>query len=228
MIGSPTPQSCTAIGEASCPVTAPKRCKVLIADDHAIVRSAVRPLLESIPGVEVVGEADNGITAIALAKKLQPDVLILDITMPHAGGITVLGEVLRFSPDTSIAVLTGIGSARTLAELQASGVKVILLKSCEPHELVRGFRAAIAGESYVAADARSPLAAGEALVTLTMRERQILSLAAQGRSNSEIAGLLNISQKTVDNHRTNLMQKLDVHSAAALAALAIREGLTDG
>lgn len=209
-------------------MTQPSTCRVLIADDHAIVRNAVRPLLDSIGGVEIVGEADNGLTAIALAKKLKPDLLILDITMPHAGGITVLGEVRRFSPGTRIVVLTGVANARTFGELQASGVGVILTKSCEPAELVRGFRAAIAGEAYLAAEARAGIESGAAIGTLTMRERQVLSLAAGGRTNAEIAALLTISQKTVDNHRTSLMRKLDVHSVAELTATAIREGLTDG
>lgn len=208
-------------------MTIPQRCKVLIADDHALVRNGVRPLLESIPGVEVVGEANNGITAIALTKKLKPDVLVLDINMPLAGGTAVLGEVHRFSPQTRIAVLTGVDSARKLAEVHAGGVDVILLKSCEPQELVQGFRAAIAGQSFVAAGARSPLASGDSFAALTMRERQVMSLAASGNTNAEIAALLNISQKTVDNHRTNLMRKLGVHSAAELAALAIREGFAD-
>ena len=215
------------IRQGCCSVTDAPRCKVLIADDHALVRNGVRPLVESIPGAEVVGEADNGIATIALVKKLKPDVLILDVNMPHAGGTAVLGEVRRFSPQTRIAVLTGIDSARKLAELQAGGAQVILLKSCEPQELLEGLRAAVAGKTYVAARARSPLAAGNSIATLTMRERQILSLAAQGKSNAEIAAMLSISQKTVDNHRTNLMRKLDVHSAAQLAATAIREGLTD-
>ncbi len=205
----------------------PQRCKVLIADDHALVRNGVRPLLESIPGVEVVGEANNGITAIALTKKHKPDVLVLDISMPLAGGTAVLGEVRRFSPHTRIAVLTGIDSARRLAQMQAGGAEVILLKSCEPQELLQGFRAAIAGLPFVATGARSPLASRDAFADLTRREQQILSLAARGNTNAEIAALLSISGKTVDNHRTNLMRKLDVHSAAELAALAIREGFAD-
>lgn len=205
----------------------PQRIKVLIADDHAIVRNAVRTLIESIAGAEVVAEADNGIATIALARKLRPDVLVLDIAMPHAGGITVLGEVRRFSPATRIAVLTGIDRARTFAELQAGGVRVILTKSCAPEELLRGFRAAIAGEPYMAAEARAQMVAGEALATLTMRERQVLSLAVRGKANAEIAALLHISKKTVDNHRTSLMRKLDVHSAAELATTALREGLAD-
>lgn len=203
------------------------RCKVLIADDHALVRGAVRPLVESIPGVQVVGEADNGLTAIALTRKLSPDVLILDISMPQAGGTTVLGEVRRFSPGTRIAVLTGIDSRLKLAELHAAGARVVLTKACDTDELLRGLRAVVAGESYVSADVRAAIEAGSPVATLTARERQVLALAAQGRNNGDIAAMLHISPKTVDNHRTNLMRKLDVHSAAELAALALREGLVD-
>jgi DNA-binding NarL/FixJ family response regulator len=202
--------------------------RVLVADDHAIVRNAVRSMIESIPGAQIVGDADNGIAAIALAKKLQPDVLVLDIAMPHAGGIAVLGEVRRFSPATRIVVLTGVSHARTFTDLQAAGVDVILTKSSGPDELLRGFRAAIAGAAFLSIEARSKLAAGEAFAALTLRERQVLSLAARGQSNAAIAAMLNISHKTVDNHRTSLMRKLDVHSVAELTATAIREGLTDG
>lgn len=207
--------------------TTANRCTVLIADDHALVRGAVRPLVESIPGVQVVGEADNGLTAIALTRKLAPDLLILDISMPQAGGTTVLGEVRRFSPKTRIAVLTGIDSKLKLAELHAAGARVVLTKACDTEELLRGLRAAVAGESYVSSDVRGAIEAGESVAGLTARERQILALAAQGRGNGEIASLLHISPKTVDNHRTSLMRKLGVHSAAELAALALREGLVD-
>jgi DNA-binding NarL/FixJ family response regulator len=207
--------------------TRTSRCTVLIADDHALVRDAVRPLVESIPGVQVVGEADNGLTAIALTRKLSPDVLVLDISMPQAGGTTVLGEVRRFSPKTRIAVLTGIDSKLKLAELHAAGARVILTKACDTEELLRGLRAVVADEAYVSADVRAAVEAGDSVAALTARERQILTLAAQGRSNSEIAGMLHISPKTVDNHRTSLMRKLGVHSAAELAALALREGLVD-
>jgi DNA-binding NarL/FixJ family response regulator len=221
------PEGAGSIPRGFDPVTVPQRCTVLIADDHALVRGGVRPLLESVPGIEVIGEADNGIAAIALTKKLRPDVLVLDINMPFAGGTAVLGEVRRFSPMTRIVVLTGIESARQLGAMHAAGAAVILLKSCSPQELVQGFRAAAAGEAFVAAGARESLVSATSLATLTMRERQVLSLAAKGKSNAEIAATLNISPKTADNHRTNLMRKLAVHSTTELAGLAVREGLAD-
>ena len=202
-------------------------CRVLIADDHGIVRGAVRLILEAIVGVEIVGEAEDGLSAIALAKRLKPDLLILDVAMPQAGGLAVLGEVRRWSPDTRVAVLTGISRGVTLAQLHASGAVGLLLKSCTPQELDHGLRCIVAGEEYVAEGVRALLGESERGAGLTMRERQVLSLAAQGKSNAEIAALLNISPKTVDNHRTNLMRKLDVHSAAGLTAVALREGLLD-
>lgn len=202
-------------------------CRVLIADDHGIVRGAVRLILEAIAGVEIVGEAEDGISAIALAKRLKPDLLILDVAMPQAGGLAVIGEVRRWSPATRVAVLTGISRGVTLAQLRSSGAVGLLLKSCTPQELDHGLRRMVAGEEYVAAGARALLGGSEPGAALTMRERQVLSLAAQGKSNAEIATLLNISPKTVDNHRTNLMRKLDVHSAAGLTAVALREGLLD-
>jgi len=198
---------------------------VLIADDHAIVRTALRQLLEAIPGVEVVSEAQDGLAAIALTKKLKPDLLLLDVSMPHVGGLAVIGEIVRWSPATRVAVVTGVTARTTLAQFVASGAVGLLLKSSPSQELDHGLRRIVAGESYIARDLRAALDAPSAMTTLTMRERQILELVAQGRSNGEIAAVLNISIKTADNHRTNLMRKLEVHSVAELMSLAQREGL---
>lgn len=184
-------------------------------------------ILGSIEGVELVGEAEDGIAAIALTKRLKPDLLLLDVAMPHAGGLAVIGEVRRWSPATRVAVLTGITRAMTLGQLRASGAAGLLLKSCTPRELAHGLERLVAGEDYVAESLREMLDAGGPAAALTMRERQILSLVAQGRTNAEIASLLNISPKTADNHRTNLMRKLGVHSAAELTSIAVREGLLD-
>lgn len=203
------------------------RCRVLIADDHAIVRNAVRMILASIGGVDLVGEAEDGIATVALAKRLKPDLLLLDVAMPHMSGLAAIGEIRRWSPTTRVAVLTGITRALTLSQLRASGAVGLLLKSCTPQELAEGLSALVAGEEYVAAGVRELLSPDGPAAALTMRERQILSLAAQGRTNAEIAELLHISPKTADNHRTNLMRKLDVHSAAELTSIAVREGLLD-
>ncbi|HEU4619315.1 MAG TPA: response regulator transcription factor [Gammaproteobacteria bacterium] len=199
----------------------------MIADDHAIVRDAIRQILACIDGVELVGEAEDGIRAIALTKRLKPDLLLLDVAMPHAGGLAVIGEVARWSPKTRVAVLTGIDRSTTWTQLRASGAVGLLLKSCSPQELARGLALLAAGQEYIADRARDSIAAASGGAGLTMRERQILSLAAQGRTNAEIAAFLHISPKTADNHRTNLMRKLDVHSAAELIAFALREGLLD-
>lgn len=199
----------------------------MVVDDHAIVRDAARRLLESIPAVEVVGEADNGIAAIALAKRLQPDLLVLDIALPHASGSVVLAEVKRWSPSTRVAVFTAVTGAGLLREAHASKVAGILLKSCSAEELQRGFSAIVAGRTYVCAEAQAILDSTAATESLTARERQVLSLAVRGKTNAEIADVLCISPKTADNHRTNLMRKLDVHSMPELVAFALREGLLD-
>jgi DNA-binding NarL/FixJ family response regulator len=200
---------------------------VLIADDHAILRNAVRLILATIDGVEVVAEAEDGMQAVALAKRHKPDLLLLDVAMPQMGGLAAIGEIRRWSPETRVVVFTGINRAATLNELRASGAVGVLLKSCTPAEIAEGLSAVIEGREYLAADVRAILESGGPMAELTTRERQILSLVAQGKTNAEIAGMLYISPKTADNHRTNLMRKLDVHSAAELLAVALREGLLD-
>lgn len=203
------------------------RCRVLIADDHAIVRNAMSLILTSFSGVELVGETADGISTIAMTKRLKPDLLLLDIAMPQAGGLAVIGEVRRWSPATRVAVLTGITRVMTLKQLRASGAAGVLLKSCSPRELTHGLERIIEGEEYIAEGIRELLDAGGATASLTMREQQVLSLVAQGRTNREIAALLNISPKTADNHRTNLMRKLGARSAAEVTSIALHEGLLD-
>jgi DNA-binding NarL/FixJ family response regulator len=203
----------------------PTVCRVLIADDHAIVRSAVRALLESIEGVEIVGETADGLATIAQSRALRPDLLVLDVSMPKVDGLAVLGEIRRWSPTTRVVVMTGIAAKGTLQQMRAAGAAGLLLKSCTPEELDLGFREVVAGGTFVAYDLRSVLDEPTLGETLTMRERQVLSLITQGRSNADIAALLNVSVKTAETHRMNLMRKLGVHSAAELTALAFREGL---
>lgn len=186
----------------------------------------MRSLLEGIENVDIVGEADDGLTAIALTKKLQPDLLLLDVMMPGANGVAVVGEVKRWSPATRVVVITGVTAEGTLRQFRDL-VAGLMLKSCTPQELDYGLRRIMAGESYISERLRQILAEPSGGVQLTMRERQVLALIAQGQSNAEIAQVLNLSAKTADNHRTNIMRKLDVHSTAELVAFAFRQGMAE-
>lgn len=202
---------------------------MVIADDHALVRAGLKDILAGIGGVKVVGEAENGVEAIALGKTLRPNLMLLDAGMPLSRGMEVYGEVRRWSPDTKIAVVTGFTATRGLADWIAAGVDGLFLKSCPPEEMAQGFAMILQGERVVAKSVVSILDQDEdgGGDSLTMRERQILHLIAEGCSNATIAERLSISAKTVDNHRTKLMAKLKVHSVAQLLAYALKEGLLD-
>lgn len=200
---------------------------VVIADDHALVRSGIKDILRRLPDVEVVGEAENGMEAITLGKSLRPSLLLLDAGMPLSRGVEVFGEVRRWSPDTKVAVVTGFNAAGSLAEWVAAGVDGLFLKSCTPDEMAKGFALILTGETYIAAEVLRILENDTGVAEISLRERQVLHLIAQGCSNAAIAERLAISTKTVDNHRTRLMAKLKVHSVAQLLAYALKEGLLD-
>lgn len=208
------------------------RYRCVIADDHAIVRSGLRSALESPGlieegGIEIVAEAVNGLEAIAALRQHRPDLLLLDVQMPLAGGTEVLVEARRWSPDTKIVVLTGISALGKLSELVEIGVDGIFSKATSNDELYEKLPNILRGRRHVASHIAALLEETPQLSPLTDRERQILNLIVAGRSNKEMAEILGISAKTVDRHRTSLMQKLDVHSVAQLIALALREGLID-
>lgn len=200
---------------------------VVIADDHALVRNALNDILLKIDGVSVVGEAENGVEAIAAAKSLKPDMLTLDSGMPLAQGMEVYGEVRRWAPDTSIAVVTGFTGVGHLADWVAAGVEGLFLKTCSPDQLAEGFSQILNGGTFFSDAVMNLLEGAPEIATLTLRERQILHLVAEGRSNKEIANQLSISPKTVDNHRSRMMGKIGVRSTAQLLAYALKEGLLD-
>jgi DNA-binding NarL/FixJ family response regulator len=198
----------------------------LVVDDHSVVRLGLRRLLAGI-GITVIEEADNGIDAISRAKVTQPDIMLLDVSMPHAGGIEVFTEVRRWSPDTRVVVFTGVRSDGLLAQLVEFGVHGAFLKSDAPEELEAGLSAILQGGRIISRSVQELLAQAGGGRTLTRREGQILALLVDGYTTIEISERLCISPHTVRNHRANLMSKLDVHSISELMALAIREGLLD-
>lgn len=204
----------------------------VIADDHAIVRSGLRAALQTPgliepKGLSVIGEAANGLEAIAQVRQHRPHLLLLDVQMPLAGGTEVVLEARRWSPETRIVVLTGISAVGKLSELINSGVDGLFSKATENDELYTALPLILRGGRHVSKHVISDLEGRPEPALLTDRERQTLNLVVAGRSNNEIAQILGISAKTVDRHRTNLMQKLGVHSAAQLIAFALREGLID-
>jgi DNA-binding NarL/FixJ family response regulator len=200
---------------------------VVIADDHAFTVSGMRAAVAAMVDFEVVAVAANGIEAIALIKRHQPDCAILDLSMPGANGLEAMIEAKRWSPRTRFAVITGNRSDALFVQLVDAGVSGIFLKSASPDSLCDGIRRIVAGGRVIPSDIAS-LAGGDAGRTqLTAREIEVLQAIARGNSNVQIAGLLGISPKTVDSHRTTLMRKMDVHSTATLLVRAMREGLID-
>jgi len=205
---------------------------VIIADDHQIVRDGLRmaltqPGVVEPDGIEVAGEATNGFEALAAVKQFKPNALLLDISMPLAGGAEVVTDIRRWSPDTAIVILTGISSPGLIASLLDQGVEGMFSKGASLDELYQKLPLILRGGRYIAAPFLELMESQQQSLTLTDRERQTLNMVISGKSNREIAEALSISPKTVDKHRTSLMQKLEVHSLAELMAYALKHGLID-
>ena len=208
------------------------RFQSVIADDHTIVRQGLRSVLETPgmieeDGIAVMAEAANGIEAIAAVRRLRPHLVLLDVQMPFAGGVEVALEVRRWSPETRIVVLTGITAPGKLAELIEVGVDGLFSKAADNSGLYAALPKILRGARVIAPEIVAAIEVAPEQSLLSSRERQVLNLVVMGQSNKEISEVLGISVKTVDRHRTNLMQKLDVHSVAQLIALALRQGLID-
>ncbi len=208
--------------------------RVLVADDHAIVRTGIRHVLESEPGFAVVGEAATGAEALELATSLRPDVAVLDISMPDESGLRVAEELRRRVPTTHVLILSMHDNTEYVLESLRAGAHGYLLKDTAATELRGAIRAVRRGESFFSPPIASRLtavvrgdAAGQpdALSQLTARERQVLIGVAQGRTNREIALELGISHRTVETHRESLMRKLGVRTVAGLTRLALEAGL---
>lgn len=210
-----------------------KPIRVLVADDHMIVRTGIRHVLESEPGFEVVGEAANGADALALAAELLPDVVVLDISMPDVSGLELAAR-LRDTGGTRVLILSMHNNAEYVLESVRAGAHGYLLKDTAATELRTAIRAVCQGESYFSPPVASRLSAavrGErdqgpgGLEQLTAREREVLLGIAQGRTNKEIATELRISHRTVETHRESLMRKLQIRTVAELTRFALGAGI---
>jgi DNA-binding NarL/FixJ family response regulator len=211
--------------------------RVVIADDHGIVREGVRALLRASPDITVVGEAADGHEAIARCRELEPDVLLLDIAMPVLGGLEAAVEIRKASPRTRILVLTQYGDREYVTRFLKIGASGYVLKKAAGSELASAIRRVHAGGLVLDPDVargalEAPRAAGESVAgdpweALTDREKQVLKLVAEGKSNKEVASLLSISVKTAMTHRENLMEKLGLHSRTDLIRFALKSGLIE-
>jgi DNA-binding NarL/FixJ family response regulator len=207
--------------------------RVLVADDHAIVRTGIRHVLESEPGFTVVGEAANGADALELARSLAPDVAVLDISMPGVSGLHVTQELRRLSPETRVLILSMHDNTEYVLESLRAGAHGYILKDTAANELRTAIHAVRGGESYfsppvarrLTAVVRGTTAEEDLLGQLTARERQVLVGVAQGRTNREIAVELGISHRTVETHRESLMKKLGIRTVAGLTRVALEAGL---
>ncbi len=210
--------------------------KILLADDHKIVRDGLQSLITKQPGMEVVGEAENGRMTVQLARELRPDVIIMDISMPDLNGIEAARQILAETPDVKIIALSMHSDRRFVTGILGAGASGYLLKDCAFQELAEAIRTVVADRYYlspgitgvVVKDYVSQVRTTDALSSdvLTAREREVLQLIAEGKSTKEIASELHVSVKTVETHRQNTMQKLNIHNVAGLTRYAIREGLT--
>ncbi len=212
--------------------------RILVVDDHTLVRAGIRALLEPAPDIEVVGEAEDGLTALAQVRALRPEVVLMDIAMPKMSGVEATRRIKEEFPQVHVLALTVHDNEEYLFQMLRAGACGYVLKKARPAELVDAIEAASRGETYLfpsmakslVGDYLRRVEAGEESDTyaqLTTREREILKLLAEGYTSPEIAELLHLSVKTVSAHRQHIMEKLDLHRPAELIKYAIRKGLVE-
>jgi DNA-binding NarL/FixJ family response regulator len=212
------------------------KTRILLADDHEMVRAGLCSILQRQPGNEVVGEAADGREAVSMARKLTPDVAILDVTMPLLNGIEATRQILDYAPDTKVIVLSIHCDQIMVTEALRAGACGYLLKNSAAVELTLALRAAREGSTYLSPKVGRVVVTGflgereqdrgSAFTALTSKQREVLQLLAEGKTNKEAAQCLSISVKTVEAHRAQLMEKLGIRTVAGLTKYAIREGLT--
>jgi len=212
-----------------------KTKRVLLADDHEIIRAGLRRVLEDAPNCEIVGEAATGRRAVEMALELRPDVIVLDIAMPELNGLEATRQIVKDFPEAEILILTVHDSEVFIREVLNAGARGYLLKSDAGRHLLAAVDSLARHEPFFTSKVSEIVLEGflsggsprkaSGPKDLTPREREVVQLLAEGKANKEVAGLLNISVKTVETHRTNVMQKLDLHSVTELVRYAIRNNI---
>jgi two-component system, NarL family, response regulator NreC len=210
-----------------------QKIRILLADDHAVVRQGFKLILASQPDMEIVGEAGNGREAVALAEKLHPDVAVIDVAMPELNGIEATRRMGESAPRTRVLALSMHKDSVYVREILRAGARGYLLKDQVDSDLIAAVRAVARGEGYLSPAVSDAVLndyrrhVSDPIDLLTSREREVLQMIAEGKTNKEIATVLNLSVYTVDAHRGRIMEKLNLHSVNELVRFAVRQGLVD-
>jgi DNA-binding NarL/FixJ family response regulator len=208
-----------------------KTVRVLLADDHKLVRAGIRSLIRDLNGIEVVGEANNGQQAVQLTAELKPDIVLMDIMMPEMNGLDATARVVARHPDVRVIILSMNSNEEHVLQALRSGASGYLLKNISPEELDVAIRTVAQGEKYLTPAVAKHVLAGlvdgqrGSLERLTPRQREVLQLLAEGKTSKQIAKRLGISVRTAEEHRAELMKNLEIHDLAGLVRYAIRVGL---
>ena len=212
------------------------KIKVLLAEDHTIVRKGIRSLLDNEPDIEVIGEAEDGREAVEKVEELCPDIVLMDITMPRLNGLDASRQIKKMHPEVRVLVLTMYTNEEYILQLLQAGASGYLVKQSAPEELLSAIQAAYRGDTFLSPSISKTIVEeylrhtektvqDDSYASLTIREREVLQLITEGYSNREISETLHISVKTVGVHRVNLMEKLGIHNTTELVKYAIRKGI---
>jgi two-component system, NarL family, response regulator NreC len=210
-----------------------KRIRILLADDHAVVRQGFKMILGAQPDMEIVGEAGNGRDAVELAEQLRPEVVVMDVAMPELNGIEATRRIAEAMPHTRVLALSMHKDSVYVRETLRAGARGYLLKDSPAGDLLAAVRAVASGQGYLSPEVSNAVLddyrrhVSNPIDLLTSREREVLQMLAEGKTNKEIAVVLNLSVYTVDAHRGRIMEKLNLHSINELVRFAVRNGLVD-